>query len=143
MQYAARPLGLKIKKLREEKNISREQMADVLGLSVRTYGKIEVGERDLHVNEAVAMAKKLDVEPEDLLYHEPKTIFEHCQNTNFYNQGTIQYQSLEELHCYYQQLLTTERDHHLLICREKDELIATQQKIIGQLQALTKWKYNI
>jgi len=61
MQYSSRSLGLKIKKLREGKNISREQMADVLNLSVRTDGKIEVGERELHINEAIAMAKKLDV----------------------------------------------------------------------------------
>jgi len=56
MQYSSRSLGFKIKKLREGKNISREQMADVLNLSVRTYGKIEVGERDLYINEAIAMS---------------------------------------------------------------------------------------
>jgi len=69
-----------------------------------------------------------------LLYHDVKTSFEHCQNTSFYNQGTIQYQSLEELQKHFQGLLNAERAHYELMSREKDELIAALQQIIKQIQ---------
>jgi DNA-binding XRE family transcriptional regulator len=38
-------LGYKLKAIRESKNISREQMAEGLNLSLNTYKKIEYGEK--------------------------------------------------------------------------------------------------
>lgn len=134
MHVSSFALGQKIRKLREDKNISREQMADYLALSLRTYGKIESGERFPTVEEATKIAEKVEVAPEDLLYHQPITTFEHCHNNRFYNSGTIHCQSVEELQCYYERLLETERAHHTRMLEEKDAIIAAQRKA---LEALT------
>lgn len=130
MQVSSFALGQKIRKLREDKNISREQMADYLALSLRTYGKIESGERFPTVKEVTKIAEKVGVAPEDLLYHQPVTTFEHCHNHNFYNSGTIHYQSVEELQRYYERLLGTEREHHLHILEEKNAIIAAQRNAL-------------
>lgn len=97
--------GLNIRKLREDRNISREQMVDYLGISLRTYQKIESNQREPTIAEINKIAEKLDVTPEELLFGEPKVIFEKC-NKGFYSLGTMLFQSIEEVKQHYESLLS-------------------------------------
>mgnify|MGYP003598498696 CR=1 FL=1 len=54
--------------LREQKNISREQMADALGVHVNTYKNIEYGKKIPNLEEIKVIAKILDVDPINFLY---------------------------------------------------------------------------
>lgn len=56
-------VGTQIKILRENKNISREQMADWLSIGINTYKKIEYGIRIPALDELKIIVEKLDVNP--------------------------------------------------------------------------------
>lgn len=56
-----RDFGLNLRKLRELRGFSPEQMADALGQSVRTYLKNESGEREMTRIELKDAAEKLEV----------------------------------------------------------------------------------
>lgn len=91
-------LGAKIKKIREERNLSRDQISDLMDLGVQTYSKIETGERSPTVDEIYKLSKVLNVSPSDLLFSEPKIIFENCKQENFLNinNGNAYFDSLKE-----------------------------------------------
>lgn len=55
--------GLLIKLFRENKQLSREIMADLLDMSVNTYMKIESGDKIPSIIEIQRIAEKFDVDP--------------------------------------------------------------------------------
>ena len=58
--------GSIIQKFRERKNLSREQVAEHLSVSKKTYDRIEQNERDLSLTEASALSELFDVPLETL-----------------------------------------------------------------------------
>ncbi|MBK7807710.1 MAG: helix-turn-helix domain-containing protein [Saprospiraceae bacterium] len=70
-------VSTQIKLLRENKNISREQMADWLSMSVNTYKKIEYGERMPALDELKIIADKLEVNPAIFFKKEGTTVINH------------------------------------------------------------------
>ena len=64
-----------IKKFRELKEITREQMASDLGLSVSGYAKLERGEIEVTLNRLADIATVLDVEISQLLSINLRNIF--------------------------------------------------------------------
>lgn len=92
-------IGEKIRKARENKGLAREYVAELLQLDVRTYEKIENNKRDLQLSEVEKLAKLLDVSAQELIFGEPRLVFENCtQNSSvYYNNGTVHYQQSEEL----------------------------------------------
>jgi transcriptional regulator with XRE-family HTH domain len=62
-----RALGRNLRAYREERGLSQEAFADVLGVH-RTYmGGVERGERNLTLKSVERIAGRLDVDPLDLL----------------------------------------------------------------------------
>ena len=64
-----------IKKFRELKNITREQIADELELSASGYSKIERGEIELSVTRLMQIANVLDIEVSKIMNFDVTTIF--------------------------------------------------------------------
>lgn len=60
-------LGRQIRKLRTEKNMSMEELADKAGLAFSQIGRIERGEINTSVSHVAFIAKALKVEPKELL----------------------------------------------------------------------------
>jgi len=58
----------KIKELRELRNITIEEMADNLKISVSKYNAIENGSVDLKLSKLFSIAEKLGVDTRDLFY---------------------------------------------------------------------------
>jgi len=56
-----------IKKLREDKNLTQQQMADILHCSQRVYSNYERGERDLPTELLIALAKFHNTTTDDIL----------------------------------------------------------------------------
>lgn len=56
-----------LQQLREQKNLSRESMADLLSVSKKTYERIERGERPLSLQEADTLSQTLDIPVQMLL----------------------------------------------------------------------------
>jgi len=65
-------LAANIRRLRHERNLSQEELADICGLH-RTYvGSVERGERNLTLSSLELLAKALSVSVVDLLTTEDK-----------------------------------------------------------------------
>lgn len=62
-----RAVGLQIKKLRQERQLSQTQLADFACMSVRYLGEIEAGKRNISLVNLVKLARHLSVTPTDLL----------------------------------------------------------------------------
>lgn len=54
-------LGAQIRRLREEKGLSQEELAFRSGISVSTLGRVERGVLSLAINKIPALAKTLEV----------------------------------------------------------------------------------
>lgn len=54
-------LGERLRQLRKEKNINREDIANLLGVTVRSVTNYESGQRNLDPNQLIALADYFDV----------------------------------------------------------------------------------
>ena len=68
-------IGENIKKFRELKNLTREQMASELELSLSGYSKIERDEVDLTISRVQQIAEVLQVELSQILNFDATQIF--------------------------------------------------------------------
>lgn len=70
---------IKIKQIREFKNITQEYIANELGLSTRAYSKIETGETQLTINRLNEISRILGVDPIEVLGFDDRQIFNNCK----------------------------------------------------------------
>lgn len=73
--------GQKIRKIREIRGYKQEYLADQLGMSAKSYGKIESGETSLSIARLQQIAKVLEVDPLDVLSFDEKQMFHHCNQS--------------------------------------------------------------
>lgn len=76
-------IGEKIRKVRELKNLSHENIATELGMSLAGYGRIERNEVDINVEKLHKLALIFNLKPEELLTFEDKYVF-NISGTNSY-----------------------------------------------------------
>ncbi|WP_395654394.1 helix-turn-helix domain-containing protein [Flavobacterium sp.] len=81
-------IGENIKKFRELKNLTREQMASELGLSLSGYSKIERDEVDLTISRVQQIAEVLQVELSQILNFDATQIFNISNNQMVQGFGT-------------------------------------------------------
>ncbi len=72
--------GHNLRKIREMRGLSLEQMAEKIGKSERTYSKIESGERDMTRNEMKEVAKLLEIPEEVMMSLDKRPIFNSFNN---------------------------------------------------------------
>lgn len=77
-------IGENIKKFRELKNMTRDEMADALSITVGAYGKIERNETDITVSRLQRIAEILQVDLAQILNFDVSHIF------NFHNPQYVQ-----------------------------------------------------
>ncbi|WP_428068195.1 helix-turn-helix domain-containing protein [Chryseobacterium gambrini] len=75
MEAKSLNIGDNIKKFRELKGLTREQMADYLELSVSAYGNIERNKTDLTISRVQQIAQILEVEIAQILNFDVSQIF--------------------------------------------------------------------
>jgi transcriptional regulator with XRE-family HTH domain len=98
-------IGDKIRSIRLMKGFSQENLADMLGISLLTYGDIERNKRDITMKRIEQIAEKLGVSMEDILLHADKVAsFFQCrsdinikqnkknQDVNYYDPKELFYQ---------------------------------------------------
>jgi transcriptional regulator with XRE-family HTH domain len=71
-------VGQRIKKIREEKKITQEQLAERLNMSQQSYSSLERGETSINLRKLIEIAEQLDTPPENLIQQEAKNIFKNC-----------------------------------------------------------------
>lgn len=74
---------IKIKQIRELKNLTQEHIANQLGLSVRAYSKIETGETQLTINRLNEISNILNIDPIEVLGFDEKQIFNNCKQDGY------------------------------------------------------------
>ncbi|MCF6308568.1 MAG: helix-turn-helix transcriptional regulator [Flavobacteriaceae bacterium] len=72
----------KIKKLRNQKKLSQEQVADYLHISQPTYARIENGESNSWANYILPICDLFEIQPEDLLKQESIIVNQNQQGGN-------------------------------------------------------------
>jgi len=89
----------KIKFMRTEKSISREEMAEKLGLSVNGYANIERGETDVQMSRIQQIADVLDVDLMELLSFGERNVVCFTGNENHFltNFNNISHDSTESI----------------------------------------------
>lgn len=103
-------IGSKIKKLREDKGIKPEFFAEAIGMSKSTLERIEKGEKSPTLEEVSIISKELGISEEELIFGEPKIVFENCNQKMFFNRGTIHYQAHEEVKNVYEKLISEQKE---------------------------------
>ncbi len=75
--------GAKIRGIRLLKNLSQENMAEMLDMSILAYGNIERGKTKVSEERLQQIAEKLDVSPDDILDFSDKVnnFFDQCNGT--------------------------------------------------------------
>ena len=67
MKHLLEAFGFAVRSLREEKKISQEQLANMVGLH-RTYiSSVELGNRNISINNIYRIAKALNISMSDLI----------------------------------------------------------------------------
>ena len=87
---------LKIKKIRELKNLTQEYMANQLDISLRAYSKIESGETQLTIKRVNQISRILDISGIDLLNFSEEKVF-HPNNIMLHNKQERSENILEQL----------------------------------------------
>jgi transcriptional regulator with XRE-family HTH domain len=73
-------IGDKIRKIRDLKGLSQENMAEMLGLSLPTYAEIERGKKDVTLNRLEKIAETLGVTLNDIMNFNDRisNFFDQC-----------------------------------------------------------------
>lgn len=86
-----------IRKFRELKNLTREQMADLLQMSSSGYAKLERGDVDITLKRLYQIAQVLEVSVSQILSFDASQVF-HISNENGINNVSVKEQAFH----YYQ-----------------------------------------
>src|SRR5690554_7125312 len=115
-------IGDNIKKFRELKNITREQLASELGLSVSGYSKIERGEIDLTISRVQEIAQILEVDVLQILNFDATQVFNVSHNQFVQELGVKEVQNFTQTDDYrekYIKMLETEIERLKALVGEK------------------------
>lgn len=119
----------KIKKLREQSNLTQQEMADKLNMHLKTWQKVENGVTKLDIERLQLIADVLETTIEDLINVDDSVYINAIKDNEvgFNNSSvTINHKSEEEKNLY-------ER-----LIAEKDKIIADKDKEIAFLKGLLK-----
>ena len=119
----------KIKKLREQSNLTQQEMADKLNMHLKTWQKVENGVTKLDIERLQLIANVLETTIEDLINVDDSVYINAIKDNEvgFNNSSvTINHKSEEEKNLY-------ER-----LIAEKDKIIADKDKEIAFLKGLLK-----
>lgn len=126
----------KIRKLRESKEWSQEQMAEKMSMSLNGYAKIERGETKLHLDKLEQIAQILDVDFVELITAGEKNV---CFQINEYTHLSSVYQGNNEqsllieveklkLSLSYSQQLLMQKDNEIKALKEIIDVLKSNQK---------------
>ena len=126
----------KIRKLRETKHWSQEEMAERMSMSLNGYAKIERGETKLHLDKLEQIAQILDIDIVELINSGERNVFVQFNEnshfgSSFQGDNEIEKLKLSLSHC--QQLLeekegllnklVEQKDNEIKLLREMVELL--------------------
>jgi transcriptional regulator with XRE-family HTH domain len=73
-------IGLKIRKLRELKNLTQEHVANGIGISQGAYSRMELGDSEITFGKLEKIASILNMKPEEIISFEETMFFNAINN---------------------------------------------------------------
>ncbi|TGY48561.1 XRE family transcriptional regulator [Rodentibacter caecimuris] len=120
----------KIRKIREARGWSQEQMAEKLNMSLNGYAKIERGESKIYLYKLEQIAHVFDIDVVELMQSDGKSIcFQINENsylsTNYYgdNEALMIENERLKLSLSYNQQLLEQKDNEILLLKEMVSLL--------------------
>ena len=114
----------KIKSFREMRNYTQEHMAEILGISQRSYSSIENGQTQLTVDRLFEISEALQINIGEIIGSENKYFYHNNFNNNAtQNKGNLVFNqdNFEEQRQLYERML-----------KSKDEELSFLRKIVGK-----------
>ena len=92
---------IRIRSLREARNISQDQIAERLGISSRSYARLESNDVDLTVERLIRIAEIMDIKPIEILDpdQDPRSVLRDMEllQKEFMNQVVLPSKKREDL----------------------------------------------
>lgn len=104
---------LKIRQIRELKNVTQEYIAKELDISTRAYSKIENGETQLTINRLNEISAVLKIDPMEVLGFDEKQMFSHCKQDGYI--GINHISMPEKLITQYEETIQSLKDQIVLL----------------------------
>ncbi|MFQ1050345.1 helix-turn-helix domain-containing protein [Avibacterium paragallinarum] len=126
----------KIRKLREAKEWSQEQMAEKMSMSLNGYAKIERGETKLHLDKLEQIAQILDIDVVNLISPDDRNVClqigDNIHLSPVYQGNNDQSLLIEieklKLSLSYSQQIIAQKDEEIRVLKEMIELLKLNQK---------------
>ena len=113
-------LGLKIKKLRELKNLTQEHVAQVLGLNQSAYSRLETGDTEISFSKIEKIAELFNMKPEEVVSFNEQMVFNVMHNLQGQNGYVVNLISENERKLYENQIESLKEEvKHLKSLLEK------------------------
>ena len=85
-------IGSKIKRIREMRGITQEEIAEKLSLTAQAYGRMERGETSISTERMVKIADALGVNPEEIMrFDENKFVISGNSNNGEASESNLQF----------------------------------------------------
>ncbi len=75
-------IGKKIKRLRELKNMTQNQVAEKIGITQGAYSKIEMGESEVSYSRLESISDAFGMKPEDIISFNDNMVFNVSNNSH-------------------------------------------------------------
>lgn len=113
---------------RTAKKLSKQEVADMLGMDVTTYGRVEAGKRNLEIDKLKLLPEALGIEPKeiiDLLEIDKGNIFNINTTNEEYASGNGY---VENFYTENRQALSEIKNLYTELLKQKDEMIEFLKK---------------
>lgn len=123
------PLGYKIRRVREFKNLSQQYVADELSVSQSTYSDMENGKIAVSEEKLAMIASVLDVSVDIIKEYNDQVVFNSCTQSGYINTNNIN--PIDKIDELYKKIIEVHEKRItdlLAVIEAKDKLIATLEK---------------
>jgi transcriptional regulator with XRE-family HTH domain len=123
-------IGNKIRKIREFKNISSQDMADRMNMSLQGYGRVERDEVSINMERLLEISGIFDMKPEEVMSFDEKNVFNNHGDIKGIGQNVIGsfYNFPEDLKRLYEENARLQEEKNKL---QADMIALLQEKIRG------------
>jgi transcriptional regulator with XRE-family HTH domain len=119
-------VGKKVYEKRKEKQLTQEQIAELLGMTPAGYAKIERGLSNFSISRLMEIAKKLEIELDEILQAKETSIF--INSNNFKNNQSVVYNEMQPTEIELLKSAFTDLQKAMTMVIQKLEVLDAKQK---------------
>lgn len=128
----------KIRRKRQERGLSQDDMADRLGISASTYSKLERGKTRIDTDRLKQIAEVLEMDAVDFLGNDT-IVVTHNNAAGYSNNGVVIYPSASEM---YERMISRLDEEIAAVKNENSVLRKENDRLLGLVERLTESSLN-